>query len=64
MRYRDFDHELALGGADSVAPFVDLGGRPFSEIVNILAMALMEFLGPFCWAALILLFLVAELSPA
>ena len=62
MQYRDFDDELALHRAATDAPLMDLANHPFIEVVNILAVALMEILGPFCWAALILLFLVAEFS--
>lgn len=62
MRYRDFDEELALRRAETGAPAIDLPNRPFVEAVNILAVPVMEILGPFCWAALILLFLVTEFS--
>jgi hypothetical protein len=62
MQYRDFDDEMALRRGETDPPAIDWADHPFIEVVNILAVALMEILGPFCWAALILLFLVAEFS--
>ena len=64
MRYRDFDQVLTLDRAESNLPVVNLGDHPLIALVNVLAVAAMEILGPFCWSALILLFLVAELSSA
>lgn len=63
MPYRDFNDELALGRMVANDPVIDLAEHPFIAAVNILAVALLEILGPFCWAALILLFIVADLSP-
>jgi hypothetical protein len=53
MRYRGFDEEQALRRAKTCAPVIDLANRPFVAVINILAAAVMEILGPFCWAALI-----------
>ena len=50
MRYSDFDDELGLRPAEVAAPLVDL-------------VALLEAPGPFCGAALMVLFLVAVFSP-
>ena len=63
MPYRDFDDELGLRPAEVAAPFLDWDRHPVIAVINILAVAVMEVLGPFCWAALILLFLVAVFSP-
>jgi hypothetical protein len=38
---------------------VDLSDRPFIASVNLLSAALLEILRPFCWEALILLYLLA-----
>jgi hypothetical protein len=62
MSYRDFDEELGPYSVGTGAPSVDLVEHPVIASINVLAVALMEILGPFCWAALILLFLVAEFS--
>ena len=63
MAYRDFDDdELELLSAESVAPLIDFSNHPVIEVINILAVVLFEILGPFCWSALILLFLLAEFS--
>jgi hypothetical protein len=62
MAYRDFDDELGLHPAEVVAS-LDRDRHPVIALINILAVALLEVLGPFCWAALILLFLVAVFSP-
>jgi hypothetical protein len=64
MAYRDFeDDEFDLRLAEADAPPSGLHDHPVIEVINILAVALLEILGPFCWLALILLFLVAEFSP-
>ncbi len=63
MPYRDFDDELGLRPAEVAAPSLDWDRHPGIAVINILAVAVMEVLGPFCWAALILLFLVAVFSP-
>jgi hypothetical protein len=63
MAYRDFDDdESVLRSAERGVPFIDFSGHPVIEVINILAVALFEILGPFCWLALILLFLLAEFS--
>jgi hypothetical protein len=63
MAYRDFDDdELALRSAESAVPLIDFSNHPVIEVINNLAVALFEILGPFCWAALILLFLFAEFT--
>ena len=63
MPYRDFDDELGLHPAGLAAPTLDWDRHPVIAVINVLAVALMEVLGPFCWAALIVLFLAAVLSP-
>jgi hypothetical protein len=61
MSYRD-----DVGGepwapyAQPQAPVLDRVNHPIIAVANILAAELMEILGPFCWAALILSFLYAE----
>ena len=63
MAYRDFDDDaLGLRSAESDAPHIDFSNQPVIEVINILAVALFEILGPFCWLTLILLFLLAEFS--
>jgi hypothetical protein len=62
MSQRDFDDELELRYTQTDAPVIDFDNRPVIAVINNLALALMEILGPFCWAALILLFLLAEFS--
>ena len=63
MADRDFeDDESELRLAETDAPLIGSHDHPVIEVINILAVALMEILGPFCWAALILLFLLAEFS--
>ena len=63
MVYRDFDDdELELRSAASGVPLIDFSNHPIIEVINILAVALFEILGPFCWSALILLFLLVEFS--
>jgi hypothetical protein len=63
MPYRDFDDALGLRPAEAAAPSLDWDRHPVIAVINILAVAVMEVLGPFCWMALILLFLVAVFSP-
>ena len=63
MPQRAFDDELGLHPAGVAAPPLDWDRHPVIAVINIFAVALMEVLGPFCWAALILLFLGAVLSP-
>jgi hypothetical protein len=46
--------------AEPEAPVLDPVNHPIIAVANILAAELMEILGPFCWAALILSFLYAE----
>jgi len=63
MTYRDFDDgEAELRSAESDVPRIDFSDHPVIEVINILAVALFEILGPFCWSAVILLFLFAEFS--
>ena len=63
MAYRDFDDdELELRSAERDVPLIDFSNHPVIEVINILAVALFEILGPFCWLTLILLFLLAEFS--
>jgi hypothetical protein len=43
---------------------LDAVQHPKIALANILAAALFEVLGPMCWAAPIVLFLVAQSSPS
>ncbi len=61
MANRDFDDEWKQP-AWRQAALIDWHAHPVIEVINILAVALMEILGPFCWISLIVLFLVAEFS--
>jgi hypothetical protein len=63
MAYEYFEVDLAQPGAEPGYHIRDLSNHPVIEFINLLAVALMEVLGPFCWAALILLFFIAEFSP-
>jgi hypothetical protein len=62
MPYSDFDVDLAQHSAGPGHLFIDFSNHPVIEVINNLAVALLEILGPFCWSALILLFLFAEFS--
>ena len=62
MTYRDAYDELDLGTDELDAPVPDAAKHPTIALVNILAAGLFEILGPMCWAALIVLALVAQFS--
>jgi hypothetical protein len=47
MQYRDFDDALNLRPAEIGTPAADLDRHPVIAIINILAGALVEVLGPF-----------------
>jgi hypothetical protein len=58
----DFDDEWGPRPAWREAAVTGWRTHPVIEVINLLAVALMEILGPFCWISLIVFFLVAEFS--
>jgi hypothetical protein len=62
MTYRDAYDELDLISEEIEAPVLDAAKHPTIAFANTLAAALFKVLGPMCWAALIVLFLVAQFS--
>jgi hypothetical protein len=59
----DTSNELELRDSELDAPALHSLGHPVIATANIVAAALVDILGPMFWAALIVLFVVAELSP-
>ena len=59
---RWFDSDAALFPAAPEPRPLDFDNHPVIAIVNVLAAGLLEVFGPCCWAALIGLFLYAELT--
>ena len=62
MTSRAIYNELDLGADEIEAPVLDAVKHPKIVLANTLAAALFKVLGPMCWAALIVLFLVAQFS--
>ena len=59
MWHRGFLAVDQAAGAEAQPAGLDLTDRPFVGSVNLISAALLEILRPFCWEALILLYLLA-----
>jgi hypothetical protein len=62
MSYPDIYDEPELSPGKAAVPVLDPVNHPVIATVNIIAAELFDILGPMCWAALIVLFLVAEFA--
>lgn len=62
MSHQKMHKELEFRSHYPSPPFVDAAKHPVIATVNIIAAELFDILGPMLWAALIVLFLVAEFS--
>jgi hypothetical protein len=62
MSYQEMHKELGFSSNYPRPPFIDTAKHPVIATVNIIAAELFDVLGPMLWAALIVLFLVAEFS--
>jgi hypothetical protein len=62
MSYREMHKDLRFHSPYPSPPFIDAVKHPVIATVNIIAAELFGILGPVLWAALVVLFLVAEFS--
>jgi hypothetical protein len=62
MSYQEMHKDLGFSYHYPNAPFIDAAKHPVMATVNSIAAELFDILGPMLWAALIVLFVVAEFS--
>ncbi len=62
MSYPDIYDEPELSPGKPEAPVLDPVNHPVIATANLIAAELFDILGSMCWAALIVLFLMAEFS--